>query len=170
MIAPQAAPVRPFTIPSSSAPISGFLMTQPHSTSPVTQPIAMPPVFNTQNNQQYTIDQLTNQMSNIHVTPIVTDTYFSRYLGDKAYTFNTNILASGLVFENSPGGIVCIGVVGNTVGNNTNPLPPDFLSMINQTLTDEQENWLLQMNITKQASKPIDVTNIELPVETQGSD
>ena len=77
------------------------------------------------------------------------DDFFIRKMGNNEFYFNSNPIVSGIVFENTINGIVCIGRIGTTVNNDGTQLPADFKSMIGNSFTIDHDNWLNSKNIVK---------------------
>ena len=108
---------------------------------------------------QISIPSLTSSMNNMSVgqqfiQPIQQnltnqDDFFIRKMGNNEFYFNSNPIVSGIVFENTINGIVCIGRIGTTVNNDGTQLPADFKSMIGNSFTIDHDNWLNSKNIVK---------------------
>lgn len=79
--------------------------------------------------------------------------FFMRRLGNEEFYFNTDPIVTGLVFENSLNGMVCIGRIGTAVKNDGSELPPDFKGLLGSGFTIDHENWLSMKGISKKESE-----------------
>lgn len=129
------------------------------------------------------IDSLNQSMNNMSFTsipqglvlpqgaiPQSQHTFFTRKLGEEEFMFSTDPVASGLVFENSINGPVCIGKVSTTVNNSSNPLPPEFKNMIGLSFTIDNDNWLKMRSINKKEFSQGSTETEQISDEYQGED
>jgi hypothetical protein len=174
----------PFVIPSSNSnslvppPMQQYQQQhqQQQSTPLETQQSALNFSGQMQPTQVESVGQLSGQFSNMNVTSppqqiqSQTGIVFTRKMGDRDFIFNSDMLASGLVFENINGIVTCIGKILNTVNNDGNQLPPDFMTMINQNWTLDNDKWLSSMGIPKIQIQSLVSSGDAIPEEFQATD
>lgn len=109
------------------------------------------------------------QQNSSQISNGVTHRYFTRKLGNEEYSFSTDPVASGLVFENTLNGFVCVGVIKVPVAEKADPLPNEFKDMVGYQFTMDQENWLQRNNIQKRDIQTNNQSN-SVADEYQGTD
>lgn len=92
---------------------------------------------------------LGNSQVNQQSSQLNTGEFFMRKFGNEEYYFNTDPIVTGLIFENTLNGMVCIGNVKTSVKNDGSELPNTFKSIIGTSFTIDHENWLKMKGIQK---------------------
>lgn len=96
--------------------------------------------------------------------------FFVRCMGTEEFYFNSDPTVSGLVFERTINGPVCIGRIATVVNNDGKQLPAEFKSMIGHSFTIDHDNWLKSKNIQKKDSTVTLRSEESIPEDFQADD
>lgn len=164
MTSVQSNGIPQISIPSLTSSMSNMSMSQPN--------IQLPSVQQNQFGQNM-IPQIQPvslpQQQPVSAAPSQGE-FFSRKMGNEDFYFNTDPVVSGVVFENTVSGIVCVGRIGTTVNNDGNQLPSNFKEMIGHSFTLDHDNWLTSKGISKKDTSAVTRTEENIPEDFQADD
>ena len=159
----QSNGIPQISIPSLTSSMGNMSMNQPIHSSGIQQNQLTQNI--TSQNQTMGLPQQQSIVS----TPFQGE-FFCRKMGNEDFYFNTDPIVSGLVFENTLSGIVCIGRIGTTVNNDGKQLPPNFREMIGHSFTLDHDNWLTNKGISKKDTSTVVRNEESVPEDYQRDD